>query len=140
MDKDSLLGQPLIVDLEKSTTQVNIYYQTTEKSTALAWVDANQTESGQFPMMYTQGQAIHTRSWIPLQDSPSNRFTYSAKIHVKPEFLVLMSANNPTAKNTKGEYAFSMPQAIPSYLMALSVGDYAYHAYTDKVGYMPKKQ
>jgi leukotriene-A4 hydrolase len=139
MDKDSLLGQPLIVDLEKSTTQVNIYYQTTEKSTALAWVDANQTESGQFPMMYTQGQAIHTRSWIPLQDSPSNRFTYSAKIHVKPEFLVLMSANNPTTKNTKGDYAFSMPQAIPSYLMALSVGDYAYHAYTDKVGVYAEK-
>lgn len=139
MDKDSLLGQPLIVDIQKSTEHVNIYYQTTDKSTALAWVDANQTESGQLPMMYTQGQAIHTRSWIPLQDSPSNRFTYSAKIHVKPEFMVLMSANNPTERNSKGEYTFSMPQAIPSYLMALSVGDFAYHAYTDKVGVYAEK-
>ena len=134
MDKDSLLGQPLVVDINKTTQQVNIYYQTTDKSTALAWVDAKQTESGKYPMVYTQSQAIHTRSWIPIQDSPSNRFTYSANIHVKPEFLVLMSANNPTERNAKGDYSFKMPQAIPSYLMALSAGDFAYHAYTDQVG------
>ena len=37
--------------------------------------------------------------------------------------LALMSASNPTELNARGEYRFEMPQPIPSYLMALAVGD-----------------
>ena len=34
-----------------------------------------------------------------------------------------MSASNPQKKNATGKYAFEMKQPIPSYLLALAVGD-----------------
>jgi aminopeptidase N len=37
--------------------------------------------------------------------------------------MALMSAENPTQKSADGVYRFKMPQPIPSYLLALAVGD-----------------
>jgi aminopeptidase N len=82
MDKDSVLGQPLLVSIDKKTTKINIYYQTTENSEALGWLDSNLTSSKTKPFLFTQGQAILTRTWIPLQDSPSNRITYTSTVKV----------------------------------------------------------
>ena len=94
MDKDSILGQPLMVPIKKDTKFVNIYYQTTERSDALDWLDTNLTTSKTKPFLYTQGQAILTRTWIPLQDSPSNRITYSADVKVPSDLLAVMSASS----------------------------------------------
>jgi aminopeptidase N len=102
MDKDSVLGQALMVPIKKDTRFVNIYYQTTERSDALDWLDTNLTSSKTKPFLYTQGQAILTRTWIPLQDSPSNRITYSADVKVPSDLLAVMSAKNPTQKNKEG--------------------------------------
>jgi leukotriene-A4 hydrolase len=88
MDKDSILGQALMVPIKKDTKFVNIYYQTTERSDALDWLDTNLTSSKTKPFLYTQGQAILTRTWIPLQDSPSNRITYSADVKVPADLLL----------------------------------------------------
>ena len=128
MDKDSILGQPLVVTIPKGATEINIYYQTTSRCDALEWIEAENTLSKTQPYLYSQGQAILTRSWIPLQDSPSNRFTYDATIRVNPGLMVLMSAKNPTKKAKDGVYHFVMDQPIPSYLMAITVGDIAYKA------------
>jgi leukotriene-A4 hydrolase len=125
-DKDSVLGQPLMVTVEKDTRFVNIYYKTTEKSEALDWLSPELTSGKQHPFLYTQGQAILTRTWIPVQDTPSSRITYSAKIKVPEQLLPIMSASNPTAKNAEGIYQFEMKQAIPCYLIALAVGDLTY--------------
>jgi aminopeptidase N len=123
MDKDSIIGQALLVDVDAKTTDINIYYQTTGASAALDWLDTTLTSSKTKPFLYTQGQAILTRTWIPLQDSPSNRLTYSADVKVPTDLLALMSARNPTKLNASGMYHFEMPYAIPSYLIALAVGD-----------------
>jgi aminopeptidase N len=128
MDKDSIIGQPLVVTIPKGTTEINIYYQTTARCDALEWIEAENTLSKTQPYLYSQGQAILTRSWIPIQDSPSNRFTYDATIRVNPGLMVLMSAKNPTKKAKDGVYHFVMDQPIPSYLIALTVGDIAYKA------------
>jgi len=140
MDKDSLLGQPLKVDVDPSITQVNIYYQTTKGSEALDWLDKLSTSSKTKPFLYTQGQAILTRTWIPLQDSPSNRFTYNAEVKVPKDLLALMSAENPKKKNDTGIYTFEMDQPIPSYLVSLAVGDIAYHAFDAKTGVYAEKE
>ncbi len=140
MDKDSLLGQPLKVDVDPSITQVNIYYQTTKGSEALDWLDTLSTSSKTKPFLYTQGQAILTRTWIPLQDSPSNRFTYNAKVKVPKDLLALMSATNPKEKNTSGIYEFEMDQPIPSYLISLAVGDISYHPYSSTCGVYAEKE
>ena len=134
MDKDSILGQALMVPIKKDTKFVNIYYQTTEQSDALDWLDTNLTSSKTKPFLYTQGQAILTRTWIPLQDSPSNRITYSADVKVPSDLLAVMSAKNPTKKNKEGKYHFEMNKPIPAYLIALAVGDLSYHAFSENSG------
>ena len=139
-DVDSILGQPLTVKVNAKTTQVNIYYQTTKGSEALDWLDTLSTSSKTKPFLYTQGQAILTRTWIPLQDSPSNRFTYNAKVKVPKDLLALMSATNPKEKNTSGIYEFEMDQPIPSYLISLAVGDISYHPYTSTCGVYAEKE
>ena len=126
MDKDSIIGQALLVNVGSKTTNVNIYYQTTDASAALDWLDTTLTSSKTKPFLYTQGQAILTRTWIPIQDSPSNRITYSADVKVPNDLLALMSAKNPTSLHKNGLYHFEMDKAIPSYLIALAVGDIAF--------------
>src|SRR5690554_6927943 len=131
---DSLLGAPLVVDLKKDDRLVNIYYSTHEDAEALDWLSAELTGSKKYPFLYTQGQAILTRTWIPVQDTPANRFTYSAKLKVPSELIALMSATNPTETNETGGYSFQMKQPIPSYLLALAVGELDYRQLSDNSG------
>lgn len=126
-DKDSILGQPLLVNITRETKYINIYYKTTNKTEAIDWLSPELTSGKKHPYMYTQGQAILTRSWIPLQDSPANRITYSAKVKVPTDLMALMSAENPTKRSEDGVYEFKMDQAIPCYLIALAVGNLTYH-------------
>ena len=125
-DKDSILGQPLLVKVDRTTKYVNIYYQTTDATEAIDWLSPELTAGKEFPYMYTQGEAILTRSWIPLQDSPANRITYSAKVKVPKDLMAVMSAENPTKKNDEGIYEFQMRQPIPCYLIAMAVGNLTY--------------
>ena len=86
------------------------------------------------PFLFTQSQAILARTWIPCQDRPGVRFTYAATVKVPKETLALMSASNPTQKNEQGVYEFNMPQPIPSYLLALGVGDLAFIPIGERAG------
>lgn len=117
------LGQALKIDIEPNTQLVNVYYKTTPQSAALDWLEPRQTADKKHPFLFTQGQAILTRTWIPCQDSPGIRITYDAKVTVPKELMAVMSASNPEAKNDTGVYTFSMPQPIPPYLIALAAGD-----------------
>ena len=133
-EKVDLLGQALIIDILPRTSIVNIYYSTSPKSGALDWVSPVQTAGGKHPFLYTQSQPIFARTWIPLQDTPGVRFTYDAKIKVPPELMAVMSAENPMEKNAEGVYNFIMPQAIPSYLLALAVGNLEFRATGPRTG------
>ena len=123
---DELLGSSLSVKIQPDTKHINVYYQTTDKSEALDWLSPEQTSGKAHPFLYTQGQAILTRTWIPLQDTPMNRITYSADVTVPKGLMAVMSASNPTEKNLSGKYSFRMEQKIPSYLIALAVGNLIY--------------
>ena len=131
---NELLGQALKVKITPDTKYINIYYQTTDKTEALDWLSPELTAGKKNPYMYTQGQAILTRSWIPLQDTPLSRITYSADVKVPKNLLAVMSASNPKEKNSTGQYHFEMNQKIPAYLIALAVGDMTYTAFSDKCG------
>ncbi|NNE26328.1 MAG: M1 family metallopeptidase [Saprospiraceae bacterium] len=117
------LGSPLEVSIKDNTETVAIYYTTSPQAAALQWLSPEQTTEKKLPFLFTQGQAILTRSWIPCQDSPGIRITYNATVKVPSEMLAVMSASNPQERNTTGVYEFEMAQAIPSYLIALAVGD-----------------
>lgn len=133
-DKDSILGAPLFVKIDSSVQFINIYYQTNAQSAALDWLAPEQTKGKKFPYLYTQGQAILTRTWIPCQDSPSNRITYSADVKVPVELMALMSAENPKSKSADGHYHFEMKQPIPAYLIALAVGNLQYKKLGENCG------
>lgn len=124
--EDTILGAPLSVKIDKKSTLINIYYKTTDRSEALDWLKPEMTKGKKFPYLYTQGQAILTRTWVPSQDRPSNRITYSADVKVPEGMMALMSAKNPTKKTKDGLYHFEMNQPIPVYLIALAVGNLEY--------------
>jgi leukotriene A-4 hydrolase/aminopeptidase len=131
---DELLGTPLAVTITSETKTVEIEYETTEKTEALDWLMPAQTAGKEQPFMYTQGQSIFTRSWIPVQGTPAIRITYSARVKVPTDLMAVMSASNPVQKNETGIYEFDMPQPIPCYLLALAVGDLAFAEIDHRTG------
>ncbi len=125
---DGVKGTSLVITLPLSVdTQseliVRIDYETSPASSALQWLPPELTAGGKHPMMFSQSQAVHARSWIPLQDTPKVRITYEAVIHTPAELLAVMSADNDPLAPRGGEYRFDMPQPIPSYLLAIAVGN-----------------
>jgi leukotriene-A4 hydrolase len=119
-------GAPLEIDIKPQTKSLTIEYATSPGAAALQWLEPSQTAGKKQPFLLSQSQAILARTWVPLQDTPRVRFTYEATVRVPRGLMAVMSAQNPTTKSPDGVYKFSMPQAIPSYLMALSVGDLAF--------------
>ena len=128
------MGQALKVKINEATSKVNIHFTTSTDAAAVQWLNPKQTAGKKYPFMFTQSQAILARTWIPCQDSPGIRFTYNATVTVPKELLALMSAENPQQKNSEGIYTFKQPNAIPSYLMALAVGDMQFKAVDDRTG------
>lgn len=128
------LGQPLVIDIQPDTKLVNIWYETSSGSDALQWLHPSQTAGGRKPFLYTQSEPIHARDWVPCQDDPRIRVTYRARIKVPPGMLALMSAENPKKNSSNGLYEFYMPQPIPSYLLALAVGDLEFRQISERCG------
>ena len=127
-ERDDRLGSKLSITVPDKLPPgdallLEIRYATDPKSTALQWLPKELTAGGKHPMLFSQSQAIHARSWIPLQDTPSVRITYEADIRTPRALLAVMSADNDPRARRDGKYRFEMPQPIPPYLMAIAVGN-----------------
>jgi aminopeptidase N len=133
-------GRPLVVRLEDTTGSITIAYATSPDAPALQWLGPEQTAGKRQPFLYTQSQALLARSWIPCQDNPSVRVTYDARVGVPPGLLALMSAQNSPEVRADGIYEFTMPYPIPSYLIALAVGDLAFRPISDRCGVYAERQ
>jgi aminopeptidase N len=137
-DKDAILGQPLTVDLPADAKEIVIAYRTTPNAAALQWLGPSQTAGQKHPYLYSQGQAILTRTWIPTQDSPGIRQTYSARITVPRELRAVMSAEQLTPDGVDGPggrtFEFRLTQPVPPYLIALAVGDIAFRSLGPRTG------
>lgn len=128
------LGAPLKISLLDDVNVVTVAYATSQDASGAQWLTPAQTAGKTHPFLFTQAQAVHARSFIPLQDSPQVRVTYNATIRTPAELLAVMSAANDPATPRDGVYEFTMPQPIPSYLIALAVGDLQFKAMGPRTG------
>jgi leukotriene A-4 hydrolase/aminopeptidase len=124
---DAILGSRLEVSVPAGAESIRIRYQTSPEASALQWLTPEQTLGKKHPYLFSQCQAIHARSVLPCQDTPSIRQTFTALLDVPAELRAVMAAA-PKERNVNGERAierFVMPQPIPPYLFAFAVGDLA---------------
>jgi leukotriene-A4 hydrolase len=129
-----ILGTPLTIQLPDEADRVRIEYFTSPDAIGLQWLAPPQTAGKRHPFMFTQSETIYARSWIPLQDSPQVRMTYHARVRTPADLLAVMSAANNPQSLGEGQYDFVMPQPIPSYLIALAVGDLVFEALGPRSG------
>ncbi len=125
-EETPILGRRLRLDLPPGTPAVSIRFTTSPDAVALQWLDPAQTAGGSHPFLYSQCQAIHARTVLPLQDTPAVRISYRAEVTVPEPLSVVMSAG--PAGDRRGPrpgtrtFVFEMPQPIPPYLFALAAG------------------
>jgi leukotriene-A4 hydrolase len=122
---EPILGSRLHIWLPVRTLAVEIEYRSSPDASALQWLDPQQTAGKRHPFLFSQCQAIHARSVVPLQDTPRIRITYHARLTVPRELRGLMAASFIERKEeaTTAVEQWEMPQPIPPYLFALAVGD-----------------
>jgi aminopeptidase N len=132
--RDAILGSKLTVHAPQRNALVRIAYRTSPDASGLQWLEPSMTEGKQQPFMFSQSEAIHARSWVPLQDTPGVRFTYTAHVTAPADTMVLMSADNDPQAARDGDYRFRMPQAIPSYLLAIAAGDLVFEPISARSG------
>jgi aminopeptidase N len=138
---DPILGSALVIDLppsKKTTEIIRIDYETQEGAPALQWLSGKQTASRK-AFLYTENEPIAARSWIPLQDTPQVRFTYAAEVHTDLGMRAVMSADNEPKIKKRGEFSFEMSQPVPSYLVALAVGDLEFVSTGPRTGVYAEK-
>lgn len=133
------LGAPLSIALPAHGDVIIVEYETSPEAAAVQWLAPEQTSGKKLPFMFTQGQAILTRTWIPTQDGPGIRQTYDALIRVPAGMRAVMSADHVgegTERDAQGRavYRFRMNKRIPPYLIALAIGDIAFRPIGTRTG------
>jgi aminopeptidase N len=130
------LGAPLTIQLN-GAREITIAYESAHNADALQWLTPAQTASGK-PFLFSQGQAILTRTWAPTQDSPGIRQTYDVRVVVPEGLKAVMSAEMLTPDGEPAEggraFRFRMRNPVPIYLMSIGVGDLVFGAVGPRTG------
>jgi len=137
-EKDGAKGAPLTVTLA-GAQQIVIAYRVGTGATALQWLPPELTAGKTKPFLYSQGQPTLNRSWFPTQDSPGVRQTWSARLTVPEGYTAVMSAERLTPRGEpagpgKRAFRFRMVHPVPTYLVALAVGDLAFRPLGPRTG------
>ena len=135
---DPILGAPLTVTLN-GARRIVIAYDSAPGAEALQWLSPTQTAGKVSPYLFSQGQAILNRTWIPTQDSPGVRQTWDARIVVPAGLTAVMSGEMLTPKGEAAAaggraFRFRMDKPVAPYLIALAIGDLAFKPLGKRTG------
>jgi leukotriene-A4 hydrolase len=135
---DPNLGAPLSVELN-GAKRIRIAYTSAPDAEALQWLTPAQTAGKKHPFLFSQGQAILNRTWIPTQDSPGIRQTWEARIVVPEPLKAVMSGERLTPEGEPAEgggraFRFRMNHPVAPYLIALAAGDIAFQGLGPRTG------
>ena len=135
--KDANLGSPLVIGLRPDTRRIAIAYKSAPDATALQWLTPQQTAGKKRPFLFSQGESINNRSWIPTQDSPGIRQSWEATIHVPAGMTAVMSApriEQPITQGGESVFNFRMDHSVAPYMIAIAVGDLAFKPLGPRTG------
>ncbi len=134
-EPDPLLGTRLTFVVPDDEPVVIIEYKTAPTASGLQWLTPEQTAGKRHPFLYSQGECIHTRSYIPCQDTPGVRVTFQGRIIVPSELRGLMAATFVERRKDGDGVSdtWKMTKPIPPYLIAFAVGDVVSHALTPRI-------
>lgn len=135
--KDPNLGSPLAIALRPDTRQIVIHYKSAPQAGALQWLTPRQTAGERAPYLFSQGESIENRSWIPTQDSPAIRQSWEATIRVPAGLTAVMSAPaaaKPMTEGGDGIFKFRMAHSVAPYMIAIAVGDLAFKSLGPRTG------
>jgi aminopeptidase N len=135
---DPNLGAPLTIE-HGGADRIRIAYASAPEAEALQWLTPEQTAGKKHPFLFSQGQAILNRSWIPTQDSPGIRQTWEARIVVPEPLRAVMSGERLTPEGEAAEgggraYRFRMDKPVAPYLIAIAAGDIAFQSLGPRTG------
>lgn len=124
---EPILGSRLRIELPVGLRQFTVRYRTAPHASALQWLTPSQTAGGHHPFLYSQCQAIHARSVVPLQDTPRIRIRYTASLRIPKALKAVMAASflRREEHGVEAEEHYEMPQPVPPYLLAFAVGSLA---------------
>ena len=134
---DEKFGTPFIISLRPDTQKIVVRYRSTPEAGALQWLTPEQTAGKKHPFLFSQGQAIENRTWIPTQDSPGIRQTWEARITVPQPLTAVMSAprvGEPDQTGRSRHFRFKMDKPVAPYLIAIAVGDLQFQPLGDRTG------
>jgi aminopeptidase N len=133
-------GAPLTVTLPAGGKQrIIVNYRSAPDAAALQWLTPEQTAGKKHPYLLSQGQPTLNRTWIPTQDSPGIRQTWSAKVTAPEPLKVVMSGERLTpdgeaADQGRRSYRFRMDKPVAPYLIAIAAGDLAFRELGPRTG------
>jgi len=137
--KDENLGAPLTIEMGDKR-KIVITYKSAPDAGALQWLTPQQTAGKKHPYLLSQGQSIENRAWMPTQDSPGIRQSWTAHIAVPSDLTAVMSAPKwdepdptPPPPNMRS-FGFRMEHPVAPYLIAIAVGDLAFRELGPRTG------
>jgi aminopeptidase N len=135
--KDPNLGAPLAIGLKPDTKRIVVRYKSAPDAGALLWLTPQQTAGKKAPFLFSQGESIENRSWIPTQDSPGIRQSWDATVRVPPGMTAVMSAprdGQPMTQGGESIFKFRMEHSVAPYMIAIAVGDLAFRELGPRTG------
>jgi aminopeptidase N len=147
--KSDLLYIYLPKKLSKNdTASISIIYECRPKR-GLYFIGWNDSLKISRKQIWTQGQGIDNRHWIPMFDDMSDKITTDIHIQFNKKYPVVSNGvlvEQKDLKNNLKEYHFKMNKPHAPYLIMLAIGDYKTKKFKSKSGveitayYYPDKE